>query len=360
MSAAASLLGCVPERARTPLAVLGGGAALVTARRVQLRAWRPSDPRAALANRGVALRAGELDAAGAAAQVLDAPRGGPQTYVRRWDAPRAPRGTVLLVHGFSWHSAYFAPLAARLRRDGFDVVAYDLQGHGLSGSVDAGLRGYAHAFDDWVEQLARVAAAAPRAPAATKPLLLFGESLGGALLLRTLIARRLTATAPLAGVVLSAPVVRVAPEVLPPPPVVAAVKALATLLPRLQMPAQELDATYDAAFGDAAVAKASRADPLVVFDAPRLATAAGILGTTAANAAALERFSPPALLVLHGSADGRTAPANSEELVRRAACADKTLRILPGGRHQLLQDTPAITRQVMDEVAAWMAARAPA
>ena len=54
-----------------------------------------------------------------------------------------PRAVVLIVHGFSWHSAYFEPLAVPLSALGVDVVAFDLQGHGESAGEP---RGYMDRF----------------------------------------------------------------------------------------------------------------------------------------------------------------------------------------------------------------------
>lgn len=189
---------------------------------------------------------------------------------------------------------------------------------------------------------------------AKKPLFVLGESLGAAVVIR---AHTLGAIKPSGGVVLTGPLLRLAPEVLPPPPVVAVVRALAGLFPKLRMPQEPLD--LDAVFGDAAVAKAARDDPLVVFDPPCMATAAAIITGTNANAAALELFKPPALLLLHGTKDCRCRPADSEEIMRRAPVADKTLTLLPGAKHQLLQDTAETTERVMRDIEAWILARAP-
>ena len=52
------------------------------------------------------------------------------------------------------------------------------------------------------------------------------------------------------------------------------------------------------------------------------------------------------------------APEGAAELVRRARCADKTLLLKKGGRHQLFQDTAAITQEVMRDLLAWLSAHA--
>lgn len=82
---------------------------------------------------------------------------GLELHVLRYDVPATTqvKGLVVLVHGFSWHSGYFQPLAERLTNQGLAVVAYDLRGHGHSGLVD-GIRGFAHSFDDHVDDLQAV------------------------------------------------------------------------------------------------------------------------------------------------------------------------------------------------------------
>jgi alpha-beta hydrolase superfamily lysophospholipase len=122
------------------------------------------------------------------------------------------------------------------------------------------------------------------------------------------------------------------------------------------MPAQELDDTYDEAFGDPKWAKASRADPLVLFDAPRLRTAAQILSTCGQIPSLFGKFSLP-VLVLHGEDDRRTDPANSKEFISRAGSTDKTLRLYPGMKHQLLQDKPDCVRRVYEDVLQWLKTR---
>jgi pimeloyl-ACP methyl ester carboxylesterase len=54
-----------------------------------------------------------------------------ETY--RFAAPAAPsRGQVLLVHGWTGRAAFMQGFAPALLKQGFDVVAIDLPGHGLS------------------------------------------------------------------------------------------------------------------------------------------------------------------------------------------------------------------------------------
>lgn len=63
------------------------------------------------------------------------------------------------------------------------------------------------------------------------------------------------------------------------------------------------------------------------------------------------------MLLLHGDQDVRTELRNSEELQQRSSARDKTLKVVPNGHHQLLQDKPAVTQAVIDTIVTWLKER---
>lgn len=104
-----------------------------------------------------------------------------------WDLPAPPRGTIYLFHGIGEHSARYSEFANYLNAWGFDVLSFDLPGHGLSARKGAFLR-----FADFNEMVAEaedvyrywnfdgpIASAALRA----KPIYFLGHSMGSILLL---------------------------------------------------------------------------------------------------------------------------------------------------------------------------------
>ena len=101
-------------------------------------------------------------------------------FVSRFDAD-APRGTVLIVHGFTENVEKFSELIHSLLINGMSVVAYDQRGHGRSwrapGLKDVSLT-HVDRFDDYVEDLRRVYADAV-APM-PRPHRIFCHSMGGA------------------------------------------------------------------------------------------------------------------------------------------------------------------------------------
>lgn len=55
-------------------------------------------------------------------------------------APEHPKGTVLLLHGYFDHAGLLKTFISFLTEQGFRVIVYDLQGHGLSGGKKASVQ----------------------------------------------------------------------------------------------------------------------------------------------------------------------------------------------------------------------------
>lgn len=122
-------------------------------------------------------------------------RDGIQLFHRRWAHP-SPRAGLLIVHGLKDHSGRYAEFANSLAKAGWQVDAFDLRGHGRS----TGPRQRIHRFNEYVLDLgAEVSEVQATAP--TRPLFLFGHSLGGSIVARFALERR----PKVQGIVLSAP-----------------------------------------------------------------------------------------------------------------------------------------------------------
>ncbi len=96
-----------------------------------------------------------------------------------WRIPKAPKGMVLMVHGFGEHSERYLPgVVPFFVEKGLGVFGFDLIGHGHSG----GKRGHCEGFDQLLRFVDRgYHLARDRFP--KLPLLLFGHSMGGNLIL---------------------------------------------------------------------------------------------------------------------------------------------------------------------------------
>jgi len=110
---------------------------------------------------------------------VDGPHGW-KIHGRRWPA-KNPRSTLVGVHGYSEHSGRYSHLAEFLNSKDVDVFWIDLPGHGLS----EGARNNIDDFNDYVVSLDRFVREVERMEA-SRPLHLFGHSLGGLVSIRLL------------------------------------------------------------------------------------------------------------------------------------------------------------------------------
>jgi lysophospholipase len=147
-------------------------------------------------------------------------------------AKGAPRGRVLLIHGYADHAARFDHVAQDWNERGLTVARFDLTGHGTT----EGPRGHVNSFDDYLNDVRDVLAALDKDPAwngsdgAPKKLVLFGHSMGALIALHT----ALLLGSDVAGVALTSPFLAVAKKV--PAFQVALGKIVSRLAPGLRQP----------------------------------------------------------------------------------------------------------------------------
>lgn len=113
------------------------------------------------------------------------------------------KGTVFLIHGYYDHVGLYSHIIEHCLAQGFNVLSYDLPGHGLSSGERAAIdsfRQYDEVFCaalDWVQQ---------HLPS---PLVVMGQSTGGAVIINYLLSRGIDqASTPFAKIYLMAPLVR--------------------------------------------------------------------------------------------------------------------------------------------------------
>ena len=114
-----------------------------------------------------------------------------------------PKGTVLLVHGYYDHVGLYREIIRHCLDQGYDVLCYDLPGHGLSSGELAAIqsfRQYDEVFQgalDWLQTYL------------SGPIVVMGQSTGGAVIINYLLSRGLDKqTSPFAKIYLLAPLVR--------------------------------------------------------------------------------------------------------------------------------------------------------
>jgi acylglycerol lipase len=249
----------------------------------------------------------------------------------------APRGVVVVVHGYAEHLGRYDRVVDHLVSRGLAVAAVDLRGHGRSG----GPRGHCRDFAELVADVHLVASAAAEWwPAA--PRVLLGHSMGGLVGFLYLLRHPETVRAG----ALSAPAFRV-PDA---GPRLARwiVRVLARLAPRTGLRSR-LDTS--ALSRDPAVGPAYVADPLV----HRRASVGFVRALGAAQAGALldaPRLRVP-LLVLQGDADRIVEASGTRDVVARLTCPHE-LVMLPGYYHEILNEPPAERRAVLDLLDRWV------
>ena len=232
----------------------------------------------------------------------------------RWDAIGEPRGVVVLVHGYAEHGARYAHVAVRLAAHGLAVYAEDHLGHGRSDGERALVTDFEHIVDD-LQSLAVIG----RAEYPEVPLIMAGHSMGGLLTAR--FAERYPDE--LAGVAFMGAVLgdwQWARQVLAEP----------------EIPYQEPE--YSGMSRDPETVRQYAEDPLVYhgqYKRPLLESEIEALDRFNAE---IDRITMP-VLFLHGSADPYVPYQDSLHAVERMASTDKTMRVYPGARHELVNET---------------------
>jgi len=112
-------------------------------------------------------------------------------YTESFMPAAAPRGVVLITHGYAEHCGRYHEVAHVLVDAGWAVYAYDVRGHGRS----PGERGYIERFSLYLEDLAAMQVAARALVGRDAPMVLLGHSHGSLITLRALADERPPAVA---------------------------------------------------------------------------------------------------------------------------------------------------------------------
>ena len=245
---------------------------------------------------------------------------GPVLCYHHWTPDSAPVATILLVHGLGEHAKRYAPVAETMVRKGFAVVGYDQSGHGLTGGPLPDFETLLRDLDRVARKLhsERVTLTHPR-----HEILLYGQSLGGALVLRY----ALDHPAHIAGVVASSPLIRTA--VPPPQWKIWIGQTLGRFFPQLSL-GTAVGSDQLSRIPEAQVRY--RNDPLI-HQRVSAVLALSMLKAGEWVGEHAEQLRIPTL-VMHGTADSITSHHASIEFAQQAqnVCS---LKLWPGGLHDL-------------------------
>lgn len=121
--------------------------------------------------------------------------------VQYYTQQKMSQGTVFLIHGYMDHVGLYSRLIGCLLEQGWDVLCYDLPGHGLSSGASYSIDHFTR-YALQVEQVLQ-------ARALSGPIVMMGQSTGGAIVLahQTLMAQQQSADS-IAQRILLAPLIR--------------------------------------------------------------------------------------------------------------------------------------------------------
>ncbi len=260
-------------------------------------------------------------------------------FAQGWEPEaRTPKGVVCLVHGLGEHTLRYAHVAEAFGKEGYAMMGADLRGHGRSG----GSRGHFPSIEivmqdiDILFEQARL-----RYPGL--PLILYGHSLGGILVLHYGLKHK----PDIKGVIATSSGLRTALE--KQPAKIMAAKVLGALIPSVS-----LDSGLDenAISRDEKVVKAYNNDPLV-HGKVSLGFGRIMLGVTQWTLEHAAEFSLP-LLLLHGKADEIAYPSGSIEFA--APLKERCTLVLWDDAYHELHNEPE-QNEVFKTMILWMDAR---
>lgn len=260
-------------------------------------------------------------------------------FLRSWRPVGAPRGVVVIVHGFNAHSGQYSWAAGQLAAAGLAVYAPDLRGRGRS----EGERFYVERFGDYVSDVdGAVSIARAREPGL--PVFLLGHSAGGVVACIYALEHQDA----LAGLICES----FAFQVPAPDFALAALKGLSHLLPHAHV-LKLKNADFSR---DPAVVADMDADPLIANETQPTLTVAEMARADERLRQSFPSFTLP-VLILHGTGDRATRPSGSQEFFDHAGSRDKSLKLYEGYFHDPLRDLGK--EVVMADIIAWLEARLP-
>ena len=260
---------------------------------------------------------------------------GLELLTRRWPAHGDAWAHVLIVHGLGEHSGRYEHVGDRFAAAGLEAHAFDLRGNGTSGGRRGHVDRWSQLHDDLMERLTAV-----RRAAGSLPVVLYGHSMGGLIVLGYLLSERPKPDL----VVLTAPGL----DSTLPRWKKALVRVLGRALPTFEV-ANGIDGRTLSR--DPSIGARLAGDPVAAKRSTTRFGAEGLAEQERVHRELATLTSPT--LVLHGLDDGLVPPRASEGL---ATLASVERRTYPGLRHELHNEPegPAI----LDEVVDWLRQRA--
>lgn len=267
----------------------------------------------------------------------------------RYDVPENPLAVLVIIHGMAEHSERYSPAVAYFNAHGIAVCRFDQRGHGSSPQSERE-RGDVMAFQDYIVDAAAVIDGA-RARYPALPVFIWGHSMGA--IIATLAAEYVAVRVPtkIRGVITSSPPIAAFDFV--PKLVVKTLTGISYVLPRLRVarPFKPERLSRDLQVGEK-----YGVDPLV----PKAITLRLLVQLAHASAQCLQaaRKLKMPWLAMHGT-DDEIAPAiGSQRLIDALGSSDKHLRVWPGARHEVHNETEPTRTEFLEYMVGWVRERA--
>ena len=251
-----------------------------------------------------------------------------------------PRARLLIIHGYGDHSGRYAHFMQWMAEHEIACEAVDLRGQGRS----PGRRGAINRWEDYLDDVQAFFDRCESPDSPPLPRFLLGHSHGG-LIVSAMAERGLLNPRTFHGIILTSPFFKACLAV----PVWKRMLsgAVGRLFPSLHI-STGLQPEWMSS--DPAMIEDSRSDPLLA----RVATPRWYVEHRAAQHRAMNEaslFTHP-LLCLAGGADPIADAMVAEEFVARAGSQDKTFRLYPGFRHEILRE--ARREEIFQAIHGWM------
>eukprot|EP00210_Caulerpa_lentillifera_P007063 g6756.t1 len=264
---------------------------------------------------------------------------GIELYTRIWSSKTKTnsKGVVLCLHTYSCHSQYFTEFAKLLRNQQFNVVAFDMQSHGLSGSV-AGRPGDVHKFQDLVNDVDRVLQFVKH-DFPDLPIFILGEGFGATIAL----VYCLRNDHDLTGAVLCSPMVMTANDGHPPFHIKPYLSALEKIMPDLRVTTS----------GSSKTVSDDLSDPDMVVTKPTLKFFIQSHKCLTELECSLPKIKIP-FITVHGGLDIQVPPFHSKSLYKKASSKDKGLKVYDNMHSRLFQEVPESKDRCFKCIIKWL------
>lgn len=264
---------------------------------------------------------------------------GAQLFAQCWLPNSAPRGIIVLAHGYAEHLGRYDHVARAFTDAGLAVYALDHWGHGRSDGARGFVPHFSVFLDGLAALLAHVEVQHPKVPR-----ILLGHSMGGLIAAHHLLQHQSAYRA----AVLSGPAVQ------PGTPPSAATQVIGRLLSKIAPKMGLITLEASAVSRDPDVVADYMADPLVYHGKMSARLASEMLRAMMELEHHAHNISCP-LLVVHGSLDRLAAPSGGAALVAAASSKDKEFRLLEGLYHEVFNEPER--HEVLAGVINWITAR---